>query len=596
MKEKGPRSPGGRDSGFDPTRLPRLDSARRPVPEEQRTVDLWPGGVPARHAGDSGLEVSIELSVRDPGARISGEWDMPFAVDVEDLPRQTVGFRKRSFRVLSEGRLELGAPVEQCHYDLLSVLGRGGMGLVCLARNRALGRDVALKLVQDSTNKEKVDAFVREARITGMLQHPNVVPVYDLAMDDQGQVFYTMKRLSGVSWEDLLSPGRILDSDVRTRLEARKASMSPDDHLEILEKVCEAVAYAHSKGLIHRDLKPSNVMIGDFGEVLVGDWGLAMEFGNNNPYLKDPTLVPKLAGTPAYMAPEMAKGELARLGPETDVYLLGGILYRLLVGEPPHSVDGSVHAAVEQAASGACVAPIDICSSLDPNLSAIAVKALSPRMEDRYHDALEFKEAIRRYRSHAKSLKVSRSALKTLGRLIFLLGGAANDAFEAEPRGFETLEQELPLLEKNFGRAGRPLDDEQAVRAYALVGECIGSFRRALELWSGNEAARSGLERARQLAFLFAIRQGDLAVARHYLDEIESFLPLDEESLDRGNGSLRSERDESQVWASQMRRIFDRRMAYERERAARERRLKNVAMMSAVVSLVAMVLAVALLW
>ena len=224
MEEEGPKTLVGKGEHrrLDGSGAQERESRRRDVPASQGTVDLWPGKHPLRTDGTSHLEESLELLTSDVFETGAEQWVSPSVLEADSLPAQTVGFQHRTFRVLAEGKLEWGEPVEDCHYELLSVLGKGGMGLVCLARHRALGRDVALKLVRDSASPEKLAAFIREARITGSLEHPNVVPVYDLATDDSGQVFFTMKRLSGASWEDLLCPDRVLNSVTRARLQERQ--------------------------------------------------------------------------------------------------------------------------------------------------------------------------------------------------------------------------------------------------------------------------------------------------------------------------------------------------------------------------------------
>ena len=188
------------------------------------------------------------------------------------------------------------------------------------ARQASIDRHVAIKMIRrdmaaDADQRQK---FLAEAVVTGDLDHPNIVPIYDLGIDDAGALFYSMKRVKGTPWIKVI----------------RKKSL--DENLEILMKVADAVAFAHSRGVVHRDLKPENVMLGDFGEVLVMDWGLAL-LAPRFRHLGSITQSGGMGGTPAYMAPEMASGPLERIGPPSDVYLLGAILYEIITGRPPHA-------------------------------------------------------------------------------------------------------------------------------------------------------------------------------------------------------------------------------------------------------------------
>jgi serine/threonine protein kinase len=182
-------------------------------------------------------------------------------------------------------------------YELVSELGRGGMGVVYLARDTALDREVALKIV------DRVHAGGREARVLARLEHPGIVPVHDFGELPDGRAFYAMKRVRGDRLDCWLAAGR----DVAERL-------------AVFLRVCDAVAFAHAHGVVHRDLKPENVMVGEFGEVLVLDWGIAQV-----PDAAGARAGDAIAGTPDYMAPEQARGD-ADADHRADVYALGGVL------------------------------------------------------------------------------------------------------------------------------------------------------------------------------------------------------------------------------------------------------------------------------
>ncbi|MEL7058999.1 MAG: protein kinase [Acidobacteriota bacterium] len=258
-------------------------------------------------------------------------------------------------------------------FELIEPIGRGGFGDVWLAEQVPLGRRIAVKRLRPEllqadggTDSRLLEAmFLGEARIQARLEHPNIVPVYDLDFDAAGRALLGMQRVRGQPWQEWL------DEDLARPLDELPVADFLDHHLPVLVAVAQAVAFAHSRGVVHRDLKPQQVMVGEFGEVLLMDWGLAMlveptgaqglelDPEQQEGVSADPgpgpslegdrastaasagtarrtggTLVP--AGTPSYMAPEQTSSDASRLGPWTDLYLLGGCLYFLLTGTPPH--------------------------------------------------------------------------------------------------------------------------------------------------------------------------------------------------------------------------------------------------------------------
>jgi serine/threonine protein kinase len=188
-----------------------------------------------------------------------------------------------------------GPDVSGTRYTLISVLGRGGMGVVYLARDTVLDREVALKIV------ERPQDEANEARILARLEHPGIVPVHDFGELPDGRLFYAMKRVRGDRLDRWMASGHELT-----------------ERLHVFLRVCDAVAFAHAQGVVHRDLKPENVMIGEFGEVLVLDWGVAQEMQNPDRRLQ-------IAGTPAYMAPEQARGDVG-VDHRADIFSLGAML------------------------------------------------------------------------------------------------------------------------------------------------------------------------------------------------------------------------------------------------------------------------------
>ncbi|MGE5187122.1 MAG: serine/threonine-protein kinase [Acidobacteriota bacterium] len=240
------------------------------------------------------------------------------------------------------GARQAPPPLRATGYALGSVIGRGGMGEVLLATDQRIGREVAIKrmLTADPTD-DALARFLREAKIQARLDHPAIVPVHELGEDDEGRPYFTMKRLSGRTLHDKLAD----------------PAQPPQPLLRAFVDVCLAIALAHARGIVHRDLKPANIMLGDYGEVYVLDWGIARVLGEADDAFAlaadtgaGETQVGAILGTPAYMPPQQARGE--QVGPPADVYSLGAILFEILareplrprsyrVGEEPEVPDGS---------------------------------------------------------------------------------------------------------------------------------------------------------------------------------------------------------------------------------------------------------------
>jgi serine/threonine-protein kinase len=296
-------------------------------------------------------------------------------------------------------------PAPRVRYRVLRPHAKGGLGEVFVAEDAELGRRVALKEIRAERAGEPASRqrFLLEAEITGGLEHPGVVPVYGLGAHADGRPFYAMRLIHGETLQEAIR-----------RFHTGEAAAPGERGLALRELlgrfvgVCNAVAYAHSRGVLHRDLKPANVMLGPYGETLVVDWGLAKPVGRPEAEADgEASLRPRTAaepsvtspghalGTPAYMSPEQAAGRLAELGPATDVYSLGATLYELLTGRAPFTGDvGKVLDAVKQ---GTFPPPRAVRPDVPRALEAVCLKAMALRPEDRYASALEVAEEVGRW-------------------------------------------------------------------------------------------------------------------------------------------------------------------------------------------------------
>ena len=264
-------------------------------------------------------------------------------------------------------------------------LGRGGMSSVRRVYERNLMRRVAMKVLDPRLAAEPriVDAFLEEAQITAQLDHPNVVPIHDLGEDADGTRYFTMKLVTGHTLADWI--------------EAREDLGAPEslqEGLGILLKVCDALSFAHSRSVLHCDLKPANIMVGEYGEVYLMDWGLAQLRGKGTLRLAREG---KASGTPGYMSPEQARGAWSECDERTDVFSLGAVLYHLVTGRAPFSGE-TVQAALRHAQNNEFDPPqLASAHLVPPELSRIVEKALRSAKEERYPNAVELKKDLERF-------------------------------------------------------------------------------------------------------------------------------------------------------------------------------------------------------
>ena len=395
-------------------------------------------------------------------------------------PERTL--RPRELELGTTGREVLAAyerdrvPEAEASLVLGEVLGEGGRGIVRLAVQTSMSRAVAVKAVRPALRAPGPTLeLLQEAWIAGRLEHPNIVPVYDIARAEDGSPLIVLKRIEGEPWSALL--GDPLRACARL-------GCSEDDlleaHLQILIAVCNAIQYAHHRRILHLDLKPENVMIGAHGEVYVVDWGVAAALEDASGKLPLVSKRKGIVGTPSYMAPEMALGDGVLLDERTDVYLLGAMLHELLAGSPPHGGD-SIMAVLYAVMHEQPRLPSDSPAEL----AAICKRAMASEPSERFASAEQLRAAIQGYLRHRGSIRLTAQAEARLAEL---------EAVLAEP-GAAT-RQEL-FAQVRFG------------------------FEQALASWSDNERARVGLLRGFTSMITHELEHGDVQIAGGLAAQIE---------------------------------------------------------------------------
>ncbi len=361
---------------------------------------------------------------------------------------------------------------------LVRTIGEGGMGRVHLARQRSLDRDVAVKTLKSEATPLAAAGLLREARLTGSLEHPGVIPVHALGVDDQGRPLLVMKRVEGVDWSTLLEDAA---HALWSKLTATGDHLAAN--LAVLTQVCQTVEFAHSRGILHRDLKPENVMVGTYGEVYVVDWGIAAAKA-------DVAAGDEIVGTPAYMAPEMALGQ--PLDERTDVYLLGATLHKVLTGCFRHDSTE----IFQLLRSSMLSAPIQYAPTVPEYLAALCNEATARAPGDRPANARVFRERIAEFLQRRSALALSDAAAERLAALHALIDAAEH--------------------------ADAPRD---LASAYRLATEARFGFTESLRAFPGNAAASGGLRAAVLALVELELRQEHAETAEALLRDVDDADP-----------------------------------------------------------------------
>ena len=398
------------------------------------------------------------------GSKVSSQiWTSPENSSLDDL----ITIRKRN--VSGSGNFTQTADAD---FEIVEKLAEGGMGVVYVARQRSLNRELAIKTLKSGASafsgtmgksksskavlradRQKREMFLSEALVTANLVHPNIIPIHELAETGEGTPYYVMKRVHGIPWNK------------------RITTMALTENLDVMHKVCDAIAYAHHHGVINRDLKPENIMLGEFGEVLVLDWGLAVPAPHAAEQNFRSPVASFGAGTPAYMSPELWAGPPEAIGECSDIYLLGAILYEIVTGLPPHEFPRSekkgARSDIWKLIDDVLRQNVIRSTQKSGELLEIAMKAMRTNPDERFGSVLEFQFAVRNFQRHEESRRLSSRAAELVD-----------------------------------SQANRERDYHTCQTAAAL-------YEESLRTWPQNGLARNGLRTTRLLYANLAASKGD---------------------------------------------------------------------------------------
>ncbi|MCB9546300.1 MAG: SUMF1/EgtB/PvdO family nonheme iron enzyme [Myxococcales bacterium] len=418
-------------------------------------------------------------------------------------------------------------------YALGAELGRGGMGQVLEADDLTLERPVALKLLFDQDDPALCARFVDEARVTGQLQHPSVPPVYELGRLGDGRLFFAMKRIEGRTLRDIIE-------DLREGVPETVKAFGRVRLLTIFARICRTIAYAHSRGVMHRDLKPDNMMLGEFGEVTVMDWGLAKPFeaperpsGAVRRVTRGrfSTQAGDVTGTPHYMAPEQATGDVEALGSHTDVYSLGAVLYELLTLEPPF--DGPDSRAIRNQVVNEPVIPPAARTPgrpVPPGIEALCLACLAKDPADRPASAASIADQVEEFLEGEQD-RARKSAER---ERLAAEGRAAAERYRAAEEEHQKLRTRAALHRARMA-PGTPdaqrrklweLEDQAdaaGLAAARALSEALAGHHAALGVDGDHAPTRLALAELYYGAFITAEHADDRLGMAHYENLVKAF-------------------------------------------------------------------------
>ncbi len=490
-----------------------------------------------KHLHKHGDDAGRSLAAVGSSAALRQDLQQVADADLHDSLRNVSPTPQASTEVGPTCNYAAGTPTSTGQrFRVLRPHARGGLGEVFVASDEELQREVALKEIQAShaDDPQNRARFLLEAKVTGGLEHPGVVPVYGLGAYADGRPFYAMRFIRGDSLKDAI---RQFHGAEGTWRDVGERALALRGLLGRFVAVCNAVAYAHSRGVLHRDLKPANVMLGPYGETLVVDWGLAKVVGRpgDGEGSTEQTLRPTVAegsaltqvgaaiGTPGFMSPEQAAGKVDELGPVSDVYSLGATLYCLLTGQPPFAGE-NIGEVLGQVQKGAFAPPRQVQREVPPALEAVCLKAMALRPGDRYPDPRALANDIERWladepvgawreplrlragrwaRRHQSVVAAAVAAL-----LVALLAGGAAAWWLDRQRG-----EQRQAVEAALGEVGRLQEQERWVEVRAVLDQAKQRL--------GDRGPSDLAERLAQAAGELALveRLGDIRLRRAALVE-----------------------------------------------------------------------------
>ena len=390
-------------------------------------------------------------------------------------------------------RLSSFAPDER--FELIKPHAKGGIGQVWLARDRELQREVAVKEIQARyVDREGLKArFLLEAEITGNLEHPGIVPVYSLGRNASGRPYYAMRFIRGETLSAAIRRFHEARMQVAEKGGGRSGSTWGIEFQHLLRRfldVCDAIEYAHSRGVIHRDLKPGNIMLGEYGETLVVDWGLAKRIGRTDivavhgesgegadfepgASVGGETQPGTTIGTPSYMSPEQACGALEELGPASDVYSLGATLYELLTGAFPFTAENAAK-IITKVKAGELTKPRELVPSIPPQLESICLKAMAFQPDLRYQSARELARDLEHWMADEPVGAYPEQSLQKLSR--WLRRHRSWTYAAAAALAGITLVATLALIVVDVARRGEESARKEAEGNFQMAQQAVDNF------------------------------------------------------------------------------------------------------------------------